>query len=75
VLIILAGLPGFGKTTIARELARRLDAIHLRINPLLMSKSPVPMHSSIKGVWNQQRHVFDTADSSVQKSVSELVAA
>ena len=32
MLIILGGLPGTGKTTIARELARRLGAVHLRID-------------------------------------------
>ena len=32
MLIILSGLPGVGKTTIARELARRLDAVHVRID-------------------------------------------
>ena len=32
VLIVLGGLPGTGKTTIARELARRLRAAHLRID-------------------------------------------
>jgi predicted kinase len=34
VLIILAGLPGVGKTTIARDLARRLDAVHVRIDTI-----------------------------------------
>ena len=34
VLIILAGLPGTGKTTIARELARQLRAVHVRIDSI-----------------------------------------
>jgi predicted kinase len=34
MLIILAGLPGTGKTTIARELARHLDAVHIRIDSI-----------------------------------------
>jgi predicted kinase len=34
MLIILGGLPGSGKTTIARELARQLGAVHVRIDSI-----------------------------------------
>jgi predicted kinase len=34
MLIVLGGLPGVGKTTIARELARRLGALHIRIDSI-----------------------------------------
>jgi predicted kinase len=34
VLIVLGGLPGVGKTTIARELARQLGGMHLRIDSI-----------------------------------------
>src|SRR5277367_720527 len=34
MLIVFAGLPGTGKTTLARELARRLQATYLRIDTL-----------------------------------------
>jgi predicted kinase len=33
-LVILSGLPGVGKTTIARELAVVLDAVHVRIDSI-----------------------------------------
>ena len=34
MLLILSGLPATGKTTIARELARRLRAVHVRIDSI-----------------------------------------
>ncbi|WP_028002136.1 AAA family ATPase [Sinorhizobium arboris] len=34
MLIILGGLPGSGKTTIARALAKRLGAVHVRVDTI-----------------------------------------
>ena len=34
LLIVLAGLPGSGKTTLARALAARIGAVHLRIDTI-----------------------------------------
>ncbi|MGO6670405.1 AAA family ATPase, partial [Rhizobium ruizarguesonis] len=34
MLIIFGGLPGSGKTTIARALAERLNAVHVRVDTI-----------------------------------------
>ena len=48
MLIVLGGLPGVGKTTIARELAIAIRAVHIRIDSIeqairASSVDPVPM--------------------------------
>jgi predicted kinase len=47
VLIILAGLPGVGKTTIARELARRLVAVHVHIDAIELAIRQSPAHAAV----------------------------
>ncbi len=34
MLVVIGGLPGVGKTTIARELARALSAVHVRVDSI-----------------------------------------
>lgn len=51
MLIIFGGLPGSGKTTLSSELARRLSAVHLRIDSIEQaiknsSAGPVAMDDS-----------------------------
>src|SRR5215831_15428612 len=50
-LVIFSGLPGVGKSSIARELAREIDAVYLRIDSIEQSlrdsSAPIePMHDA-----------------------------
>ena len=49
LLIVIGGLPGTGKTSLARGLARALDAVHLRIDTIeqaLRSATRIPKRSA-----------------------------
>jgi predicted kinase len=46
-LIILAGLPGTGKTTIARDLARRLVAVHIHIDAIEQAIRQSAAHADV----------------------------
>jgi 2-phosphoglycerate kinase len=47
MLIIFGGLPGVGKTTVARELARQLGAVHIRIDSIEQALLDSGMVSSV----------------------------
>ena len=47
MLIVLAGLPGTGKTTIARELAPRLVAVHVRVDSIEGAIRRSKAHASV----------------------------
>jgi predicted kinase len=54
MLIVLSGLPGVGKTTIACELARRIGAMHLRIDSIedAIRSADIPQQGPVKNVRN-----------------------
>jgi len=58
VLVVIGGLPGVGKTTVAREVAGRLGATHLRIDAFevaLLAQGLVPEPAAMGG------HGYDLA--------------
>ena len=50
MLIVIGGLPGTGKTALARGLARALDAVHLRIDTIEQALRNGAMDSDAIGV-------------------------
>lgn len=61
-LIVLGGLPGTGKTTIARLLARRTGAVHLRIDSIeqaLLASGLTPAQVGAAGYIAAQRLAVD----------------
>jgi predicted kinase len=49
LLIVIGGLPGTGKTSLARGLARALDAVHLRIDTIEQALRSATMGSDAFG--------------------------
>ena len=49
MLIVIGGLPGTGKTSLARGLARALDAMHLRIDTIEQALRSATMDSDALG--------------------------
>lgn len=62
MLVILGGLPGVGKTTIARELAPRIVAFHLRIDTI---------EQAIRRSWSAGGQPMDDAGYLVGYAVAE----
>ncbi|MBV9562392.1 MAG: ATP-binding protein [Bradyrhizobium sp.] len=48
-LIVFGGLPGTGKTTISRELTRRIGAVHLRIDSIEQSLAALGVAVDVHG--------------------------
>jgi tRNA uridine 5-carbamoylmethylation protein Kti12 len=65
MLIVLSGLPGVGKTTIARELASSLKAVYLRIDSIEQALRDYR-------AWNRPRLVIDTARQTVTENVKNV---
>jgi predicted kinase len=69
MLVILSGLPGVGKTTIARELARAAGGVHLRIDSI-----EVALRETVERLYDESYRVgYAVAEDNVR--VGRLVIA
>lgn len=80
VLIVFGGLPGVGKTTIARELARNIGAMYVRIDSIEQairdcqhSFAPVAPHNNEAGYRVAYAIAEDTFASAEQWSQTRLI--
>ena len=64
-LIILSGLPGAGKSTIARDLCARLHAVHIESDAVRASLFPHPTHSP-----KEHRAVFTRVHGMMQRTLT-----
>ncbi|MER6141898.1 AAA family ATPase [Streptomyces sparsogenes] len=83
MLIVIGGLPGTGKTTLARLLAARIGAVHLRVDTIEQAIVPdipdLPLPNWQQVVdreyepWERKRVVVDTAGQSPRQSLALLL--
>jgi len=62
MLIILGGLPGTGKTTISKEIAKKLKAVYLRIDTV---------EQAIKRIIPQTQHLNDSEGYSLSYAIAK----
>ena len=61
MLIVIGGLPGTGKTALARGLARALDAVHLRIDTIEQAIERAGSKAGNKG-WEAAMSAIEMAN-------------
>jgi len=78
MLIVFAGLPASGKTTLARELARELGAVYVRIDSIeqaLRDSGRIVGSLDDAGYRAGYPVRVDTAGKSLERCLAELRAA
>ena len=70
MLVVLSGLPGVGKTTIARELAVAINAVHVRIDTIEQA-----LRNHRWNVAGEGYAIIDTARLDLPRSLHAILSA
>ena len=72
MLIIFGGLPGTGKTTIAKQLAKTVEAVYLRVDTIEQSLWQDVLDRDYQP-WDNIDLQLDTSELSIEESIQKII--